>query len=190
MSGKTTLAELLKDRGFARVALAGPVKDGVVAMLNALNVYLDRVPDMTREKLERDKAQLRPLLQIVGTEIGRQYLGPDTIWIDRFLSTVADIDGPVVCDDVRFANEAEALLAAGFKIYRVHRNETARGRLMLARYGTWDKVAEVMAHPSEAEALTLPISGVIENPEVREGEMLTALLRAADRIAAGEDPCS
>ena len=126
-SGKSEIAgRLINDYGFTRFALADGVKDATVDMINAFLTHIGCQPTFTREKLEKDKATLRWLLQGVGTELGRTYFGPESIWIDFFLKKVNEHQGPIVCDDCRFPNEAQALRAAGFTIVRLYRSEKER----------------------------------------------------------------
>lgn len=128
-SGKSELSRrLVEDYGFTRFALADGVKDATVDMINAFLTHIGCEPSMTRERLEKDKASLRWLLQGVGTELGRKYFGPESIWIDFFLAKVNRHNGPIVCDDCRFPNEARVLRAAGFTIVRILRPEEERQR--------------------------------------------------------------
>lgn len=125
-SGKTTAANRLVDAyGYRRIALADPLKDVSVKMIQVFMEEMNRAePLFTRKELDDNKdPHFRPFLQWVGTDLGRVYLGPDTIWIDKFLETAQYSDQPVVCDDVRFVNEAEALRDAGFTIIRIIRDE-------------------------------------------------------------------
>src|SRR5690606_31752406 len=114
--------------GFTKLSFAAPVKDASVAALNAAPGASARDPARDRATLERDKAALRLMPQFIGTEFGRQYVGPETIWIDMLLDRVAALPAgtPVVVDDCRFVNEAEALRAAGFHIVVVVRPEAER----------------------------------------------------------------
>jgi hypothetical protein len=135
-SGKTTCSnELVNAYGYRRLSFADPVKEASVDMINAFLTYIGQEPSMTRAQLDRDKSDLRWLLQGVGTELGRQYVGPDSLWIDLFRKalrvdrTVCSLDGKshlAVCDDCRFPNEIEALREMGFTIIRVVRDEQAR----------------------------------------------------------------
>ena len=100
-SGKSTLAACLKCLiGEADVIpFAEPVKD--VARLMGWNGKKD-------EKGRR-------LLQILGTECGRDCIGED-IWVDAWAKKagpVSNAGGVAIADDVRFRNEADRILANG-----------------------------------------------------------------------------
>jgi energy-coupling factor transporter ATP-binding protein EcfA2 len=127
-SGKSTLAEILTEQAnFVRMALADALKDEVAEMLN-LTCRTDRGEiRFTRKDLDENKFLLRPLLQFVGTDWHREFLGESDRWIRLLLSRVGSFPTlPIVVDDARFVNEAEALRAEGFTIVKVVRNENER----------------------------------------------------------------
>jgi len=61
----------------------------------------------------------RELLQLLGTEFGRNMIHPE-IWIRSAVERI-DSSSPVVFTDVRFDNEAEAIQEAGGVIFEVIR---------------------------------------------------------------------
>jgi len=125
-SGKTTLAkEFLKQGPYVRKALADPLKDNAVEMCNTFLAIHGR-PLITRADLEKDKGQFRLFLQFLGTEFAREYVGPDDFWIRLFEKEVQNEKRLVVCDDVRFPNEAERLRRLGFLIVKISRDEEGR----------------------------------------------------------------
>jgi hypothetical protein len=109
--GKSTVAQELVDRQLAqRVRFAGPLKDGLVAM------------GLSREQVDGDlKETPTPLLcghtprhgmKTIGTEWGRNMIGED-VWVRLAMHRVDDLLASginVVIDDVRFDNEARAIL--------------------------------------------------------------------------------
>lgn len=129
-SGKDTAAQVLINKGFNRVAFADPMKN----MLYALNPIVVECSELRlREIVDRDGwegakrlSEVRELLQRVGTDAGRTILG-DNIWIDTAMKKAnpCGIKGctchPTVITDVRFTNEARAILAAGGTVIRVTR---------------------------------------------------------------------
>jgi hypothetical protein len=126
-SGKSTAAEALEKVGFERVKFADPLKD----MLRVLYSYAG-LPDVEIERrIEGDLKQEkdgflcgqtpRHAMQTLGTEWGRNLIGTD-LWVSAWADKVYSIlmDGvPVVVDDCRFRNEAEALRKIGGKIVQV-----------------------------------------------------------------------
>lgn len=148
-SGKSTIAwELERNHGYVRFALADSVKDDVATLLNYwIEAYAPWMRPLTREMIDADKARFRTMLQWFGTEWGREYVGPEHIWIDRLLMKTTQSSYPVVTDDCRFLNEASALRDAGFLIVRVWRPETDR-QISL---GTAAAVQGIKGHASEIE---------------------------------------
>lgn len=93
----------------------------------------------------------RLLMQMIGTEWGRDMIGP-TLWVDLWRDAVDKLPPgkPVVVDDCRFPNEAEAAQAACGTIVRIVRA---------------DAVSSAAGHSSERQALphhtTIDNSGVV-----------------------------
>lgn len=127
MSGKSTAAEALINVGYTRLSLADPVKD---AAFFATKYIIDVItssprPNFDRVAFIRDKSTFRPLLEWIGSTFGRDYLQTPDRWINMFRDRAQRTPGPIVCDDVRFPNEAEALREMGFLIVRVERPHAA-----------------------------------------------------------------
>jgi hypothetical protein len=121
-SGKDTAADrLVSAHAFRKVSFAGPLKDGLCAMFNWTPEQInDRVfketslPDIGKSP--------RQLMQLLGTEYGREMVHPD-IWlilarrkIEAFMQYRS-----VVISDVRFDNEAEMIRAMGGQIIHLIR---------------------------------------------------------------------
>lgn len=78
-------------------------------------------------KLPEDFVKDRKLLQWLGTEWGRSL--SETIWVDLWKARVKSlmVDSPrsiIVCDDVRFDNEADAVHALGGSVVRITSDNT------------------------------------------------------------------
>jgi hypothetical protein len=173
-SGKTTLANILvEEHGYTRIGLADAVKDAAEYMLNSFITFnLHHFPDrqdalggprppilIDRQEIEDAKTTFRPLLQWLGTDFARQYLKNDRCWIEMFLAKLRHAQGPVVCDDVRFPNEADALREAGFTIVRITRPEEDR----LGSIGSPAQHLGQLSHTSETEARTITSTFTIPN---------------------------
>lgn len=116
-AGKTTAADLFCRVGFEKFSFATPLKQ----MLRVLTDAVDkdsRPPELCGKTL-------REALQTLGTDWARNMIGPD-IWVQVARSRLAamlarpDIRG-VVCDDVRFPNEAELIRELGGVVVLVSR---------------------------------------------------------------------
>lgn len=150
-SGKSTAALHLVERyGFQRVRFAGPLKD----MMRALGLTEAEIEGELKEKpcaLLGGKTP-RYAMQTIGTEWGRDLISQD-LWIRAWLAALDRVPAglPVVVDDCRFPNEADAVLAAGGSIIRVVRPGAEAG---------------AAGHSSEAHEL--PADMVLHNEGSRE----------------------
>jgi phosphomevalonate kinase len=127
-SGKTTISDALAARlgGAAiRLRFAQPLYEMHNAVLSILAAY-----GMARPGLVKDG----PLLQILGTEWGRNTIDPD-IWVRCIQNKVAEIgkkfqEAVVIVDDMRFRNEFDAFSALKIRL------ECPR-EIRKARCSTW-----------------------------------------------------
>ncbi|XUM19730.1 deoxynucleotide monophosphate kinase [Bradyrhizobium oligotrophicum S58] len=120
-AGKSTAAaHLVKLRGFERVRFAGPLK-AMMAALGCTAAEIDGDRKETPCDLLGGKTP-RWAMQTLGTEWGRQLIGPD-LWIRAWRAAVDRLPAgtPVVVDDCRFPNEAEAIRSAGGVVVRLER---------------------------------------------------------------------
>ena len=147
-SGKDEAAKVLvEELGFVRVAFADKLREVLYAlnpivsgslMLPTNDVWVDeqlskalategniKVQDVIHSygwdgyKESQFGAEIRRLLQRLGTEAGRQTLW-DSIWIDAALTGLPE-DARVVVTDVRFPNEAQAIKDRDGIVWRVER---------------------------------------------------------------------
>jgi len=124
--GKTTAANIVADiTNGVIVPFAKPLKD------YARSLGWDGQKDSIGRKL----------LQLLGTECGRNCICQN-IWVDKWLNEIAETmdnavkgDSPIIiCDDLRFNNEAKAVKAKYGYIIRI----TGRRRgLVTTRLGKW-----------------------------------------------------
>lgn len=151
-AGKDSLgAALVRNYGFTRYAFADALKE-VVYRLNplvggpggVLGWRLQDYVDLDGWEKAKKTPEIRRLLQVMGTEAGRQVLG-DNIWVDTVLNQVGNRD--VVITDCRFPNEAQAVKDRGGFVVRV------------ARPG----VNAVNAHPSETSLDDWDFDLVVDN---------------------------
>lgn len=126
-SGKDTAADhLVSNYGFTRYSFAAPMKEAMYR-LNPI-VYSDAIGNFRYKDLVDvyglDKAkdshpEIRRLLQVFGTEVGRDMFGQN-FWVDLALSSAKE--NLVVISDVRFKNEADGIKAAGGQVWRINRD--------------------------------------------------------------------
>lgn len=138
-SGKDAAADVLvKEAGYVRVAFADKLREMVYALNPIVGGYFtdsdyghnDRfqyvyLQDVIKKhgwdgyKPTKYGPEIRRLLQRMGTEAGRETLW-DSIWIDAALTGLPE-DAKVVVTDVRFPNEAEAIIERGGTLLRIER---------------------------------------------------------------------
>lgn len=121
-SGKTTAAKRLEHHGFTRVRFAGPLKD----MMRALGLSDDEIEGNLKETPcdVLGGRTPRQAMQTLGTEWGRDLIHPD-LWVNAWRKR-AQQQRRVVADDVRFPNEAIAILDLGGMLVRITRSGLAR----------------------------------------------------------------
>jgi hypothetical protein len=127
-SGKTFAATVLTHQGFQPVSFAEPLKRMAVVFLGSFGYREDEALQLVWFDKQRFVPEIgctaRELLQRIGTEFGRQAIAED-IWIRCWEAKVRSHD-TVVTDDVRFANEAEAVKAAGGRVWKIIRPSVQR----------------------------------------------------------------
>jgi hypothetical protein len=170
-SGKDTVADyLVQNYGFTKLAFADPMREA----LYRLNPFI-QVADMPRvplasvvdglgwETLKAESPDLRPLMQRLGTEVGRQMFG-ENFWVEQAIKRAADHER-VVFSDVRFTNEADAVIESGGAVLRVDRPNVS---------ATNDHVSESAMDGYEVTAILNNSRGVDQLFE-QVDDLLTAL---------------
>ncbi len=160
-SGKTAFANALEADGYVRVPFAGTLKEMVAVLLEAVGYSPDLVAELLSERKEVPLDALggittRRLLQTLGTEWGRALM-PDVwlrCWQGRVEAALAAGKG-AVADDIRFANEAEAITAIGGAMVRIQRPAAdCRGDALVLAHASeggleqWPFDAEVLNNAS------------------------------------------
>lgn len=138
-SGKTTAARYLAQKhGYSRHRFAGPLK-------LMLKVGFGLTDDHVDGHLKEEPTDLlggatpRHAMQTMGFEWGRRLVHED-LWVIAWMNTRPK--GPIVCDDLRFPNEYEALRKLDGKVIRVIRPGYSHS-------GSHDSEAHVLPHDIE-----------------------------------------
>ena len=103
-AGKTTIANLLNEReGFVKLSLAEPIK-------RIAEVFFG---------MKKGDPGYRELMQKIGTDWFRSV--DEDVWVRHLFRSIADLEimdpeTNIVVDDVRFPNEAEAMLKNGWTV--------------------------------------------------------------------------
>lgn len=172
-AGKDTLAlALVEQAGFTRLSFADALKEELAASL-----------DISLEELNQRKGQLRSALQ----ELGSVRRGQDEdYWVKQWCRRRVLIEGPVVCPDMRYPNEAFFGLESGGLLLRVAVPEEERIARLRARDGRFDP--SWGNHPSELYIPELPVHAEVPGnlaPEYRLSTIATvyaSMLEFAEEV--------
>lgn len=126
-SGKDTVADyLVEHHDYVRQAFADPMREALIRLDPRINigtmvgVSLARtVKELGWDYLKDHSDDVRHLLQRMGTEVGREMFGAD-VWVNKAMEILNE-ETNVVFSDVRYHNEADAILRAGGRLWRVTR---------------------------------------------------------------------
>lgn len=123
-SGKDTIATILHDvYGFGRLSYAGVLREALYVLNpyvpgpSLYHRYADMIDSVGYEKAKQNP-EVRRLLQVMGTEVGRNLLD-DNVWVTAAFRNAPS--GLVVIPDMRFPNEYNAVVQRGGRVWRVIR---------------------------------------------------------------------
>jgi len=125
-SGKDTVADYMVEReGYIKVSFAQPIKDAIMNLdpiisFEGVTAHVRQFSDLSWDDLKDLSPDIRPLLQRMGTEVGRDMFGQD-FWVEAAIARIPD-GSKVVFSDVRYPNEAMAIKSLGGEVWRVERN--------------------------------------------------------------------
>jgi hypothetical protein len=126
-SGKDTVAGYLVEKhGFVRVSFADQMRTALYNLdpsidLDGYRISLRSAVDlMGWENLKSQSADVRGLMQRMGTEVGRNLWGDD-FWVEAAMKSMP-LDANVVFSDVRYPNEANAIRRSGGQVWRISRD--------------------------------------------------------------------
>ena len=125
--GKDSVASILGEHGFKRVSFADPLRaamytlDPIVRADTYGRTYGLRevIDDIGWDEAKTRIPEVRRLLQVFGTEVGRQMLGK-SIWVDLAKKKIGTT-GKYIITDVRFPDEVIAIRDLGGSLYKVVR---------------------------------------------------------------------
>lgn len=124
-SGKSTAAEFLVPLGYKHHGFADLLKDATCTLFGITREYLENVKNNGLIELYNPSDEgevtvtVRKFLQRMGTEVGREMFGED-FWVDQFYRRHSQFHR-IVISDVRFNNEARAILNRGGRIVEIQR---------------------------------------------------------------------
>jgi len=118
-AGKDTIAKVLKSMGYVKDSFAGPIRCYVAEICGLTLDQLEEVKDFPSDALAGKTP--RYAMQTLGTEWGRNLIDQD-IWINYLMRRSMGMR--LVVPDIRFENEARAIIKQGGIILRVVRPGT------------------------------------------------------------------
>jgi hypothetical protein len=129
-SGKDTAASVLIEQyGFTKVAFADAVRemaliiDPIVIVPEGVSRLSALVEHYGWDLVKREIPEIRRLLQVIGTEAGRNFYG-ENVWVDIVDKRFPDMAHPAtryVVTDCRFVNEAKFVEKIGGAIVWIER---------------------------------------------------------------------
>jgi hypothetical protein len=120
-SGKDTIAEKLVEMGYVRGSFADAIREALFILdPQIFGKSLARLVNTHGWEKVKSIEHVRELLQRFGTEVGREMFG-DNIWIDYLFDRLPD-GAKIVIPDVRYPNEADAIINLGGALWRVERD--------------------------------------------------------------------
>jgi hypothetical protein len=114
-TGKDAVAKILADYGYTRVAFADKLREALY-VLNPVIVFdeygyelrvQDLVDNLGWDDAKRQYEEIRRMLQVIGTEVGREMIDQN-VWVDAAFKGL-DKDKKYVFTDLRFENEHHAI---------------------------------------------------------------------------------
>lgn len=121
-SGKDTAADALREHDYVVGKFARPLYEAVLTLDPWIRTAMIVPPQTERlsalvrrdgwEHVKRTYPEVRRLLQVMGTEVGRNIIGEDT-WVNAADLWYDQQDAPVVWTDMRFPNEVAWLRSRG-----------------------------------------------------------------------------
>ncbi len=157
--GKSTAIQALKDFVFPQevhlVKFAQPLYDMQEFIYRRISTVVQRDESFTKD---------RKLLQWLGTDWGRDTIKQDlwvSIWKQAVLSLqLEDLEAIIVCDDVRFDNEGEAIKELGGQVIKIIRPDSTSH----AQGGVG-----IVGHKSEGGVSNNYIDFIVENRDTVAG---------------------
>lgn len=120
-SGKNAVGKILEGFDYHQIAFADAVRDCIYRLAPRLTEYIDVADFVDHDgwDVAKKNPEVRRLLQVMGTEVGRNMFGQDA-WINATAGKM-NVDNKYVFTDVRFENEAQWIKLIGGKLWYVDR---------------------------------------------------------------------
>lgn len=164
-SGKDTVADYMVGReGYIKVSFAQPIKDAIMNLdpiisFEGVTAHVGQFSSWSWDDLKDLSPDIRPLLQRMGTEVGRDMFGQD-FWVEAAIARIPD-GSKVVFSDVRYPNEAMAIKSLGGEVWRVERNGVGPANDHASEHALNDfEFDKTIRNDSTLEALYLQVDSI------------------------------
>jgi hypothetical protein len=129
--GKDTAAKVLLDRGWQALSFADPIRESLLKLnpYIPIGTYAFLIPKFAKladlvakhgwDFCKRMYPEVRKLMQVFGSEVGRETFGED-VWVELLTSKIKTV-GQYVITDMRYANELDAIQWLGGTIIYLDR---------------------------------------------------------------------
>jgi hypothetical protein len=132
--------------GFVHLSFAAPIRRFVAGMCVALDPTFSLERDKNKPQSWAGGHTPRQIMQLMGTEFGRQMVDPE-VWVNHAMALAVRhlLDGrSVVMSDVRFANESMAIMNHGGAVFQVVRPQSDSAQVS-SHISEWGIPAEHVA---------------------------------------------
>lgn len=185
-SGKGTVAEFIQQRGALVISCADPIKDSLTALFGfAEGAWEDR--NWKERMLPMLGQSPRQLAQTLGTEWGRNMVNED-LWIATVVGRWRRANCALtVVPDIRFDNEAMAILRAGGVMIRVTRPDVEPVAAHSSEHGLPDTmIHQTIENNGTLEDLAAKVDNTIIQHVVRARQEVEQRQAAAENHANGQ----
>ena len=116
-NGKTSVSDyFIHTHGFKRVSFADPIRKMLIALGVEEEVLRDPVRKNEPHPILMGKTPVQAM-ETLGTAWGRDMIHPN-LWVNHFMHN--GLGRPfLICDDVRYPNEVEAIRQMGGKVFKL-----------------------------------------------------------------------
>lgn len=131
-TGKNTVGDILvRDHGFKQIAFADKLREMCLVLDPIVTDHV--IPGLRLstvierhgwEMAKNGYPEVRRTMQRLATDVIRNHVNPN-YWVDVVADTIADSDDDWVITDLRFANEAAAVVGLGGQVWWITRPQVA-----------------------------------------------------------------
>ncbi len=199
-AGKDTVSDIfVREHGFEKISFADSVKDVVSTVFDWDREMMEGATPESREfrdAVDQDWSDMlgvemfspRKAMQMVGTDTFRNHFN-NNIWVYNTMRRASKYENTVI-SDVRFVNEANAILDAGGVLIRVFGSKTPSWYDVAQMAAEGDEISEMYmeshyphVHRSEWDCAAVEANYVIENTGTKD-DLNSVVLEVHESVEA------